>query len=846
MWYAGDSGRNARIGYARSDDGRSWTKYEKNPILDLGPPGSWDDTNVSDPAVILEETTYRMWYSGNDGNIRRIGYTTSEKLNPWIKYQSNPEVLDAYVVTGIIEDLTYTIELDVPLTGDFDLHLFSRTGGRDDAIASSVNPGAGSDESITFSATFSDDYIIVITNENGGTGLYTIVTTSPPIPTIMGRLVAEESGTISLEMEASYPSSTDDPGLFPYRRVAVSPDGSLLVGGWDTRLTLFKTESKVPLWTLDINEFPTDFKFSDNGENLVVFGEKTLYYFHTSSCIPLWFYEDIGYHPISYSGNRMDMSRDGRFIATKAYGNRVLVFDTTSTTPTVPYWEHDFGDEVVTVKISGDGNYLVMGGKHDHELRLGWIPGKSIEWTYSSNDPFHSAAISKYGTTISFGQGIQHNVGVFNHASNTPEWTYELEGVQAQQAMSDDGSYFVSANMWDSTPNTWSGWALWDTSNSDPVWEFQTGQDISTRVDCVAMDRQAQYVVGGDFSGDLYLFSQHRDRESGWSNSDGTPIYNFTARDGIYSNAVSISADGTYFAAGSKDGSIYLFTTIEGQHLLWEWNPLYKLPAAGNCSWDFDAKVDSDGDGDFTNDGDFYGPNLTHTYERSGNYTVTLTLTTEEGVVHSYTMFVTVDVSETSSGGLLNDVVGPGLPLAGIALMVGLILSLFFGKTEVGNYRMIPIIFPLYSRLRKNELLDQDTRSLIYRHIMENPGDNYNKIRETLNLNNGTLAYHLKTLERENYIKSMRDGRYKRFYPVDVKVQRVNGFGTGSVQGRIMVYLMGNPGLSQREISGALNLSQQVVSYHLKFLIETGHIRARREGKNYRYSVNETVPWRDM
>jgi DNA-binding MarR family transcriptional regulator/predicted GH43/DUF377 family glycosyl hydrolase len=188
---------------------------------------------------------------------------------------------------------------------------------------------------------------------------------------------------------------------------------------------------------------------------------------------------------------------------------------------------------------------------------------------------------------------------------------------------------------------------------------------------------------------------------------------------------------------------------------------------------------------------------------------------------------------------------GYGFAFAGVFVVTLLSLS-FAGRTEVFKYRTIPIIFPLYSRLKKDELLDQDTRSLIYQYIISNPGDNFNRIKEKLNLNNGTLTYHLQTLEREEYIKSMRDGIYKRFYPVEVKVQRVNGFGVRSVQGQVIMHLINNPGLTQKEICTALGISQQVVSYHLKLMKETGHVRAKRQGKTNRYFVNEWVPRRNM
>jgi len=88
MWYTGWDGSNLRIGYATSPEGIIWTKLN-DPVLDGGPPGSWD-VSVSDASIIYDGTTYHMWYRGqDDGNTplaTRIGYATSPDGVIWTKY----------------------------------------------------------------------------------------------------------------------------------------------------------------------------------------------------------------------------------------------------------------------------------------------------------------------------------------------------------------------------------------------------------------------------------------------------------------------------------------------------------------------------------------------------------------------------------------------------------------------------------------------------------------------------------------------------------------------------------------------------------------------------------------
>lgn len=71
MWYTGSSLEISpfnvcyyRVGLATSNDGVHWQRAnEGKPVLDLGPPGSYDDVQAATPAVLREGNGYRMWYA---------------------------------------------------------------------------------------------------------------------------------------------------------------------------------------------------------------------------------------------------------------------------------------------------------------------------------------------------------------------------------------------------------------------------------------------------------------------------------------------------------------------------------------------------------------------------------------------------------------------------------------------------------------------------------------------------------------------------------------------------------------------------------------------------------------
>ena len=67
-----------------------WKKHESNPIIDLGPEGSWKGLHVACPAVLKEEgDKYYMWFGGMKDDTGEFGRwdialaTASHPLGPW-------------------------------------------------------------------------------------------------------------------------------------------------------------------------------------------------------------------------------------------------------------------------------------------------------------------------------------------------------------------------------------------------------------------------------------------------------------------------------------------------------------------------------------------------------------------------------------------------------------------------------------------------------------------------------------------------------------------------------------------------------------------------------------------
>jgi predicted GH43/DUF377 family glycosyl hydrolase len=87
-WY--QAGRPARIGLARSRDGRNWDK-QPEPVLATGPRASWDERAVADPYVVRAGEAYYLYYLGMDRARRqRLGVAVSTDGVVWHKSRANP------------------------------------------------------------------------------------------------------------------------------------------------------------------------------------------------------------------------------------------------------------------------------------------------------------------------------------------------------------------------------------------------------------------------------------------------------------------------------------------------------------------------------------------------------------------------------------------------------------------------------------------------------------------------------------------------------------------------------------------------------------------------------------
>jgi hypothetical protein len=88
MWYDGwgGTGTGLQIGHATSVDGITWDKDPNNPVLNRGSAGRWDNPHIRGSEVLHDGSRFHMFYMAGEWFYYDVGYAYSEDGSNWTKY----------------------------------------------------------------------------------------------------------------------------------------------------------------------------------------------------------------------------------------------------------------------------------------------------------------------------------------------------------------------------------------------------------------------------------------------------------------------------------------------------------------------------------------------------------------------------------------------------------------------------------------------------------------------------------------------------------------------------------------------------------------------------------------
>jgi len=142
--------------------------------------------------------------------------------------------------------------------------------------------------------------------------------------------------------------------------------------------------------------------------------------------------------------------------------------------------------------------------------------------------------------------------------------------------------------------------------------------------------------------------------------------------------------------------------------------------------------------------------------------------------------------------------------------------------------------------MEEHDILWLEIRRQIFNFILKYPGLHLREISRKLNIPKTTLNYHLKYLEKENFLLAKSDNRYTRYYPtkkVGNNDKEILGLMRQNLPRRIILFLFLYPEHSRRNISEDLEKPLTTISFHLKKLLALNIIEKRRVGHSYAYRI---------
>ena len=297
-------------------------------------------------------------------------------------------------------------------------------------------------------------------------------------------------------------------------------------------------DSKTLLYTYDAGDNIRQVSISDDGGRIVIgSANDKLYLFNNASSTPEWEFtakDDI--HSVTLSG-------DGQYLAggANAMDRNVSLFGRGSSTP---IWSHKTDKDPLgsgtlpEVDMSDDGNYIVAGSGNDFVYF--WYRGSSTPvWKFKCDSNAQSVAIAGNGNFIVAGD-LAGKVRLFHRSSGSPQWTYSVSGDRIRSVdIMGSGKYLVAGTIEGQI-------LLWEKGSRTPVWSYDTGHQIWG----VSISYNGDYIAACNEDGNVLLF--HR--------VQSTPLWEYDT--GGVNRNVKMADNGKYFIVGSENNDIYFFRTF--------------------------------------------------------------------------------------------------------------------------------------------------------------------------------------------------------------------------------------------------------------------------------------------
>jgi DNA-binding transcriptional ArsR family regulator len=160
------------------------------------------------------------------------------------------------------------------------------------------------------------------------------------------------------------------------------------------------------------------------------------------------------------------------------------------------------------------------------------------------------------------------------------------------------------------------------------------------------------------------------------------------------------------------------------------------------------------------------------------------------------------------------------------------------------RYLLTGVFAPLYSRLSRDELLENETRRALHDLIEDEPGLSTQELCDRVDAGWGNTVYHLQRLEQAGFVTSEKQGHHRRFYKngeVGSDDSEALGVLKNDNANKIARYLVAEPGANQTDVCEALDISPSLAHKWISRLEEQDLVDSEREWRSKHYEPDDRL-----
>lgn len=174
--------------------------------------------------------------------------------------------------------------------------------------------------------------------------------------------------------------------------------------------------------------------------------------------------------------------------------------------------------------------------------------------------------------------------------------------------------------------------------------------------------------------------------------------------------------------------------------------------------------------------------------------------------------------------------------LAGSSGSVGVGASAVAGKDL---RKLLPFASPLFTRFSKETVLGHPRREALYALILQNPGISLQALGDGTGLSRTAVLHHLRLLEQQHVIVSIRKGRSRHYYENGGRFGHDQKDAYAVLQnGRskeIAAFIRAHPGILQKALCEGMGIQPSIAHWHVRRLVDARLVESIHKGRTVSY-----------